>query len=178
MRKCSGHWVLSSWYVTFHYIRDLWVENIFFTFHYLFSLTYIVESKLFDKYDFSIVNNAERAFTRLMQNYTAVEKDPVSIIRCENAVYKKITGCPLKLFERFKGAVCLAPLDGPFLRREVGKILKNGGGIGKCTKNRSALKTALDTRLKSLLKTRDTKKKEILKNLRNIFPQYFEDLWI
>ena len=55
-------------------------------------------------------------------------------------------------------------------------MLKKGGAIGKCTKNRSALKTALDTRLKSLLKTRDKKKKEILKNLRNIFPQYFEDL--
>ena len=86
-------------------------------------LTYIVESKLFDKYDFSILNNSERAFTRLMQNYIAVEKDPASIFRCGNAVYKQITGCPLtsKLFERFKGAVCLDPLDGNFLRQEVSK---------------------------------------------------------
>ena len=84
-------------------------------------LTYIVESKLFDKYDFSILNNSERAFTRLMQNYTAVEKDIASIFRCENSVYKQITGCPLKLFERFKGAVCLDPLDGTFLRQEVSK---------------------------------------------------------
>ena len=111
-----------------------------------------------------------------MQNYTAVEKDPASIFRCENAAYKQITGCPLKLFERFKGAVCLAPLDGTFLRQEVSKILKKGGGIGKCTKNRSSLKSALDTRLKSLLKTRDKKKKEIIKNLGHSFPQYFEDL--
>ena len=133
-------------------------------------MIYIVESKLFDKYDFSMVNNSERALTRRMQNYTAVEKDIASIFRCENSVYKQITGCPLKLFERFKGAVYLAPLDGTLLRQEVSKILKKGDGIGKFRKNRSALKTALDTRLRSPLKTRDKKKKEIIKNLRHIFP--------
>ena len=87
---------------------------------------------------------------------------------------EEIIGCQFRLFERFKGTVCIAPLNGTSLRQEVSKIFKKG--VGKCRKNRSALKTALDTRLRSPLKTRDKKKKEILKNLRNIFPQYFEDL--
>ena len=131
---------------------------------------------MFDEYDFSIVVNAQRAFTLLMQNYKAVENDPTSVFRCENAIYKEITGCPLKLFERFKGAVCLAPLDHIYLGAEVTKIKKKGGGIGRSLKNRGELKGALDKRLKGFLKTRDKKKKEIIKNLRNIFPQYFEEL--
>ena len=86
------------------------------------------------------------------------------------------TGCPLKLFERFKGAGCLAPLDHIYLGAEVAKIKKKGGRIGRSLKNRGELKSALDKRLKGFLKTRDRKKKEIIKNLRNIFPQYFEEL--
>ena len=131
---------------------------------------------MFHEYDFSVVVNAQRAFTLLMQNYKAVENDPTSVFRFENAIYEEITGCPLKLFERFKGAVCLAPLDDVYLEAEVSKIKQKGGGIGKSRTNRSQLKSALDTRLKGLLKTRDKKKKEITKNLRNIFPQYFEEL--
>ena len=131
---------------------------------------------MFDEYDFSIVVNAKRVFTLLMQNYKAVVNDPTLVFRCENAIYKEITGCPLKLFERFKGAVCLAPLDHINFGAEVAKIKQKGGGIGRSRKNRGELKSALDTRLKGFLKTRDKKKKEIIKKFRNIFPQHFEEL--
>ena len=71
------------------------------------------------------------------------------------------------------------PLDDIYLGAQVARIKLKGGGIEKSWTDRGEFKSALDTRLQGLLKrmkTRDKKKKEIIKKFRNIFPQYFEEL--
>ena len=65
--------------------------------------------------------------------------------------------------------MCLVPLDDIYLGAQVARIKLKGGGIEKSWTDRGEFKSALDTRLKGLLKTRDKKKKEIIKKFRNIF---------
>ena len=46
----------------------------------------------------------------------------------------------MKLFERFKGAVCLVPLDDIYLGAQVARIkLKGGGKVGQIVANSKAL---------------------------------------
>ena len=111
-----------------------------------------------------------------MKNYTAIKDDPQAVFRYENSMYKSITGCSRKLFERFKGAICPASLHIKFLCSEAVKNKAKGGGTGRILQNRSDLKTALDIRFKGLQITQNKSKKEIVKCLQNIFPKYFEDL--
>ena len=60
--------------------------------------------------------------------------------------------------------MCLVPLDDIYLGAQVARIKLKGGGIEKSWTDRGEFKSAFDRRLKGLLKTRDKKKKEIIKN--------------